>query len=236
MVESTQKPGGRLIAIRSAAVVLGLIAWFGTQHLISGRGFPEGGIGDGVHEMTAPIHGWLTRNERAADALLVSSSFVIDALGVFVLGSALLGKSVRPFVAMLLVFAMRQACQAVCALPPPEGMIWRDPGVPSLLVTYGVSNDLFFSGHTAMAVLGASEVARLGAGRARGAKSSLILLGVALALFEVSTVLVLRAHYTMDVVAGALAALLASGASERLAPPVDRRLAKLAGKSAEAGP
>lgn len=229
MSDTKHKPGGRLIAIRAAAIVLGLLAWFGSQHLISGRGFPEGGIGDGVHDLTAPMNAWLAAHDAAADTLLVASSLVIDALGVFLLGSALLGRSVRPFVAMLLVFAMRQVCQAVCALPPPQGMIWRDPGVPSLLVTYGVSNDLFFSGHTAMAVLGASEVARLGAGRGRGAKSALISLGVALALFEVVTVLVLRAHYTMDVAAGAIAARLASRVSERLSPRVDRRLARWAG-------
>jgi hypothetical protein len=38
-------------------------------------------------------------------------------------------------------------------------MIWRYPGVPSLLVTYGTSNDLFFSGHTALAVYGSIELA-----------------------------------------------------------------------------
>ena len=48
-----------------------------------------------------------------------------------------------------------------CALPPPRGMIWRNPGVPSLLVTYGVSADFFISGHTGIAVLGAIEAARL---------------------------------------------------------------------------
>jgi hypothetical protein len=29
-------------------------------------------------------------------------------------------------------------------LPVPEGMIWRAPGVPFLLVTYGTTNDLSF--------------------------------------------------------------------------------------------
>ena len=41
-------------------------------------------------------------------------------------------------------------------------MIWRNPGFPSLLVTYGTASDLFFSGHTAIAVYGALELAHWG--------------------------------------------------------------------------
>jgi len=36
-------------------------------------------------------------------------------------------------------------------------MIWRHPGIPSLLVTYDVATDFFFSGHTAIAVLASIE-------------------------------------------------------------------------------
>ena len=77
------------------------------------------------------------------------------------------------------------------SLPGAEGMI-RSSGFPSLLVTYGVATDLFFSGHTALAVLGAIELARTG-------RPWLRRLGWALALFEAGTVLVLRADWTMDV-------------------------------------
>jgi len=51
--------------------------------------------------------------------------------------------------------------QATTALPAPPGMLWRDPGFPSLLVTYSVGNDFFFSGHTAFAVFGAPVWAEL---------------------------------------------------------------------------
>ena len=46
-------------------------------------------------------------------------------------------------------------------------------------------------------------------------------------LFEVATVLVLRAHYTMDVFTALVTALLVAGAADRLAPTVDRGLATL---------
>jgi membrane-associated phospholipid phosphatase len=93
-------------------------------------------------------------------------------------------------------------------------MIWRNPGFPALLVTYSVGNDFFFSGHTAVAVLGAIEAAHLG-------PVWLAAIAAAIALGEMLMVLVLRAHYTMDVVAGALAAFLAAAAAGKLSPAVD---------------
>jgi len=44
---------------------------------------------------------------------------------------------------------------------PPEGNDLAPPGIPSLLVTYGTATDLFFSGHTAIAVFGCVELARM---------------------------------------------------------------------------
>lgn len=94
-------------------------------------------------------------------------------------------------------------------------MIWHYPGFPSLLVTYSVAGDFFFSGHTAIAVFAATEVARL-------KKHWLTTLAVLVVAFEILTVLVLRAHYTMDVVTGLIAALLVAAVAERLAAPIDR--------------
>lgn len=193
--QASKTPARRAVLV---AAVLGL--WFGSQALIGRRAFPERGIGDGVHELLAAPHRFLVENPRCADALLIASSAGIDLLGLFLLGSAVFGRSLRPFLGLLGLFAMRQFCQALCALPPPEGMIWRHPGFPSLLVTYGTANDLFFSGHTAIAVYGALELTKAG-------RRGLAAAGAALAAFEALTVLVLRAHYTMDVFTGAVAAL-----------------------------
>ena len=94
--------------------------------------------------------------------------------------------------------------------------------MPYLLITYGVANDFFFSGHTGIAVLGAMEFAR------RYGRIGIIV-GIVLSIFEVVTVLVLRAHYTMDVIAGAAIAILAALAASRLADSCDRSLNRLAG-------
>ena len=203
-------------------VIVGLALWFGTQSLIGARTLDSGAIGDGVHVWLAGANEYLHQHPRVADALLIFSSAVIDALGIFLLLRSVFGPTLRPFLGLLLVFAMRQLCQWLCALEPPAGMIWRDPGFPSLLVTYHVASDFFFSGHTALAVLGAVELSRLGGRR-------WLWLGVAIVVLEVSTVLVLRAHYTMDVFTGAVAARYATILAARFAPRCDRWLARLTG-------
>ena len=99
-------------------------------------------------------------------------------------------------------------------------MIWRSPGFPTLLVTYGVSNDLFFSGHTAIAVFGAATLAA-----AYGPVG--LALGAAIVVFEIVVVLVLRAHYTLDVFAGAVTALWVYSLAGKVAPTADAWLAGL---------
>ena len=161
---------------------------------------PASGVGDQLLLWTAPINSYLYEHHRAANVLLIVSSAIIDLLGIFLLARWIFGPSVRPFLGLLLVLGLRQLMQALVALPAPENMIWHYPGFPSLLVTYGVANDYYFSGHTAIAVLGATELARFGRRWVTG-------LAVLIVIFEVATVLVLRAHYTMDVFTGAIAAL-----------------------------
>ncbi len=208
--------------LRAGFVAVGLGGWFWTQAWIARRPLPAGRIGDRLLDLTGSWNRRLRENPRRADGLLVATSALIDLLGIFVIALGVFGPSVRPLLGLALLFALRQTCQALCALPAPEGMIWRRPGFPSLLVTYGTSTDLFFSGHTAIAVYGSLELARSGG-------TAGVILGVAIVLVEAATVLVLRAHYTMDVYAGAVTALWVYGLAGTLAPGVDRWLALLGG-------
>jgi hypothetical protein len=211
---------------RTLLVTAGLAAWFWTQRLIARRALPQGRIGDRLLELTAPLNRRLHAHPRQADVLLASTSAVIDLLGIFLVARAILGPTIRPFLGLVLLFALRQLCQGLCALPAPEGMIWRSPGVPSLLVTYGTSNDLFFSGHTAIAVYGSLELAHAGGIWGVGVATTV---GIAIVLVEAAAVIVLRAHYTMDVFAGAVTALWVWTVANALAPGVDRWLAGLLG-------
>ena len=196
--------GRMIILIRIVTIAVSLALWFWTQRFLARRPAPalpeSAAIPDGIHRLTARFNRDLFNNPRRANALLIASSLGIDILGLYLLISAIFGPTFQPFLGLLTLFILRQFCQAFCPLPPPPGMIWRYPGFPTLLVTYGTPNDLFFSGHTAIAVYGATILAtnfgHIG-----------LAAGLAIAIFEIAAVLLLRAHYTMDVFTGAITAL-----------------------------
>lgn len=206
-----------VIGVRCGMVVAGIAAWYWTQALLAHR-VPkvahEVPLTDGLHVLTRRLHHRYATNVAAGNRLLIISSLVIDLLGAYLLCSAIFGQSIRPYLGLVMVFALRQICQMLCPLPAPSGMVWRYPGVPAILVTYGTANDLFFSGHTAIAVYGAVTLA--GHWGAPG-----LALGLAIAIFEAVTVLLLRAHYTMDVFTGIVCALWVYSLSGSLAPRVD---------------
>lgn len=213
--ENSNRWRGLLLRLVVTGAVL--VLWFWTQSLIGTRPAPFSGIADAARNLTAGLNAYFSQNPGAANALLICSSALIDALGLFLLGRWLFGGSVRPFLGLVLLMALRQIMQALCALPPPANMIWHYPGFPSLLVTYHVANDFFFSGHTAIAVLGAVELSRL-------RRNWLTAAALVIVIFEVATVLVLRAHYTMDIFTGIIAALWVAKVSEKLSPRLDARL------------
>jgi hypothetical protein len=196
---------GSLLA-RLAWTGAALIVWFWTQKLIGARGTPDVAIYDRIHSATLSANLYLHTHPFAANFLLIVSSAIIDLLGIFLLARWIFGASSRPFIGLLIVLGLRQIVQSLVALPTPPNAIWHDPGFPSLLVTYSVSNDYFFSGHTAIAVLATTELARMG--------KRWLTAGVLIVIFEVATVLTLRAHYTMDVFTGVVTALYAAYLAE----------------------
>jgi hypothetical protein len=195
--------GARAFAIRLLVTTVALVIWFWTQSLIGARGLPGAVIGDRLHNATASLNLYLHAHPSAANVVLIASSAIIDLLALFLLSRWIFGASTQPFLGLVIVLGLRQITQALVTLPIPPNAIWHYPGFPSLLVTYGVANDYFFSGHTAIAVLAATELARLGRRWLTG-------LGLLIVLFEILTVLVLRAHYTMDVFTGVVTGLYAA--------------------------
>jgi PAP2 superfamily C-terminal len=215
--------GGRAsaFAVRLIVTAIALLLWFWTQSLIGARGVPTAAIGDRLQDLTGPLNLYLQSHPWAANALLIVSSGIIDLLGGFLLAKWIFGASFRPFLALVIVLGLRQITQVLVALPTPPNAIWHYPGFPLLLVTYSVANDYFFSGHTAIAVLATTEIARL---RRRWSTA----LGVLIVIFEILTVLTLRVHYTMDVftgvVTGLYAAYLADRLSTRLKSPATKTM------------
>jgi hypothetical protein len=213
------------IAVRAGLVVAGVLAWYWSQAFL-GKRVPkvayEVPLTDGMHVLTARMHARYATNVAAGNRLLIISSLVIDLLGVYLLSSAIFGPSIRPYVGLAMVFTLRQICQLLCPLPAPAGMVWRYPGVPAVLVTYGTANDLFFSGHTGIAVYAAATLA--GDWGLWG-----LVIGSVIAVFEATTVLILRAHYTMDVFTGIVCALWVYSLGGTIAPWVDEAIRRWVG-------
>lgn len=172
------------------------------SELIVGKRGPNDAIGDGMHQLFAPANALLHANPRLADAALIAISFLADVSGVGLIMLAIFGSTVRPAIGLMILYLLRQSVELLSRIPAPDGMIWRYPGFPSLLVDYHVMSDFFFSGHTAIIVYAIAELSRL---RQRWVTA----VGVASALFVMVALFSLRAHYTMDVYAGVVTALLA---------------------------
>jgi len=50
--------------------------------------------------------------------------------------------------AVAMMYAIRGICLNLCKWPVPSNFIFKDPGFPSIFVSYEKANDLYFSGHT----------------------------------------------------------------------------------------
>jgi membrane-associated phospholipid phosphatase len=204
----------RAIAFRIVITAVAVATWFWTQSFIGARLIPRVGINDALHNLLAPLNDYFSSSPCAANALLIVSSALIDALGLFLIGRWIFQASIRPLLSLVLLLGLRQVMQVLCALPAPPNMIWHYPGFPSLFVTYNIGNDYYFSGHTGIAVLGALELARL-------RRNWLTAFGLAVVAFEIAAVLTLRVHYTMDVFTGVIAALWVATLCDALAPKLD---------------
>ena len=80
--------------LRAMLIALSLAAWFGTQSLLGARqyDYTEQEIhiaskvvsgGDGLIEWSEPLHQWMASKPSRVNALLISSSVLIDVLGLF---------------------------------------------------------------------------------------------------------------------------------------------------------
>src|SRR6476619_3113390 len=103
-----------VVGVRAGLVVAGIVTWFWTQAVL-GKRVPkvayEVPLTDGIHVLTRRIHARYFTNEAAGNRLLIISSLVIDLLGAYLIGSAIFGVSIRPYLGLVMVFALRQVCQ-----------------------------------------------------------------------------------------------------------------------------
>jgi len=114
--------------------------------------------GDAVHDWTAPWHAWLARHRRGQPPAHHEQR-LHRSVRPLRLGSSLVGPSLRPGIALLVLFAFRQMRNSPARADaaghdlaaPRHALAARDLRRPRTTSS---------SGHTAIAVLGAIEIAR----------------------------------------------------------------------------
>jgi hypothetical protein len=103
------------------------------------------------------------------------------------------GRGIRLAVCLYAMYALHWLVLHATTLPPPDHIVWRfPPGVFTMSKPY--ENDLWFSGHTANALVIALATRRLPRWMRAIAWSALA--------FEILLVLSARTHYTIDVIGG----------------------------------
>lgn len=151
---------------------------------------------DKALDITDPINDFFAKNTVFRNALLITSSILIDFTFISSCGYWLLySRSWRFLIVMLLFYGIRSLVQATFQLGFPEGYIWSSPGFPSLVVAYDKTNDFFYSGHVGMPIIAALE----------WKKNGFIwpFVGcILVCIIEGFTVLITRTHYSIDIFAG----------------------------------
>jgi hypothetical protein len=188
---------------RVLVLFTGYCFWHITQLLLSTDISSDNSIIDRIHNtnLVNSIISLLNDNHALASANFILTSFLIDINMFYVAHKFLLAKSGsnqekhtrRTMFILLVGFVCRQICQYINRVPKPENMIWFDPGVPAILVTYIVENDFFFSGHTYVAITSGLFIIH------DNTNLFVKIYGTLYIIYEILFVLFTRSHYFMDI-------------------------------------
>eukprot|EP00742_Colponemidia_sp_Colp-10_P002050 GILJ01002190.1.p1 GENE.GILJ01002190.1~~GILJ01002190.1.p1 ORF type:complete len:340 (-),score=34.15 GILJ01002190.1:193-1212(-) len=151
---------------------------------------------DKLHDWTSGLNTFFTSNIGSRNALLIVASGAMDLILFLVfIRWVVVGDSSRPVFSLIMLYSTRAIIQNLFLMKFPKGYSWGYPGFPSLAVPYAATSDFFYSGHVGFAVICSLEL------RAQGFTSAYIF-GMLVVVLEAFTMIVLRGHYTIDLIAG----------------------------------
>jgi hypothetical protein len=140
---------------------------------------------------------YISQNLYIRDYLLISSSIFLDIFMVcFSIVYVCKGNSWNPLVHMGLFYGLRGVViQNIIIMQIYDTYIFEYPGFPSLIVPFFRAADFFYSGHSGCAVLLGLQLSDMG-------YSEMKYFGFILGIFEGMVLIVLRVHYSIDVIFG----------------------------------
>lgn len=147
---------------------------------------------DRSHTTTSVIHKILKNNMIITKSSFIISSLIIDTIMSLIIIDYIFYNNSIEIKILLYTMIIRQINQCIISFPKPEEILWTNPGFPSIFVTYEVTNDFYFSGHTSLAVISGMFLQRYG----------YIILGQINIVFQISLLIFTRSHYFPDIITG----------------------------------
>lgn len=153
-------------------------------------------IRDSVFELTQSVNDKLNTDPYLLRIFQVTSSMVVDFAEITLMITYLLKGTSISFPMQLIVFyAVRGFIQGIFLFGHPQGVIWTDPGIPSLAVPYGQFSDYYFSGHCGFLTMMILEHYR------QGNKRLSVFLAVLLP-YLAFVLMATRVHFSIDIIVG----------------------------------
>ena len=179
---------------RMFVLLLALIVWHLTQTFLMSDIIAKQKIIDRSHDFVffKTINDFMKEHTEFTRYNFILTSLLIDINVVYICIKYLMGGNRRSIFIFFVGLILRQICQFTNRLPTPNDMIWFHPGIPSMLVTYYVQNDFFFSGHTYVAFCAGLEII---SSKNFWAK----FYGILFIVYEIMLIITTNSHYFMDV-------------------------------------
>lgn len=172
------------------------VFWIASQYFLRTDIYSNVKIIDRMHDMNIITYAnnYLKANHDFAWYCMVITTMMIDFNILYFVYEFIIHDNKKPMIKILFGVILRQFCQYINRLPIPDGMFWFDPGFPTLVMDYNVTNDFFFSGHTFMSLVFGTEFIK--------SKYQIIrAYGVIHIICEIVFIMCMRAHYFMDMYA-----------------------------------
>ncbi|XWV25055.1 hypothetical protein QJ856_gp0722 [Tupanvirus deep ocean] len=168
--------------------------WHLTQKFLSTDIKANNSIVDRLHNsnIITSLNKYLFDNLNNTAFHFILSSLLIDVNIAYISYKYIKENKFKPIFILFTGLALRQLCQYINRLPIPHDMIWFDPGFPSILVTYIVENDFFFSGHTHAALCAGMELVK-------NKNIFVSFYGLFFILYEILLIVSIKGHYFMDI-------------------------------------
>lgn len=183
------------ISMRLYGVILSFFFWLFSQRFLSFISADNKLIDRLINNpWTNQMNQYLRNRRTLCKYIFIFTSLLIDSSYVFMIYRTLFFNESRHYYLMICGLFFRQICQFFARMPHPQDVIWFDPGFPSLCVTYGVSNDYFFSGHTYCALVFGSMYMEMGYPG----------FAIFLVTTEISVIIFFKAHYFVDIYAATM--------------------------------